>query len=91
MNRLIFIILFIPHLLFSPESENNNVWKPLQYFVGEWEGQSTGKAGEGNGERIYKFIMNNTYLYYQNTMKFEPQEKSKQRLQKTVFPLIPWN
>lgn len=76
MLRSIFLFILIPPLLFSQEKTYQNVWKPLQYFVGEWEGHSTCKSGEGNGERVYKFIMNDTYLYYHNTMKFEPQEKN---------------
>jgi hypothetical protein len=76
MLRLIFILIFIPYLLFSQEKIDQDVWQPLRYFIGEWEGQSTGKSGEGKGERIYNFIMNDTYLYFQNTMKFQPQEKN---------------
>jgi len=76
MLRSSFLFILIPPLLFSQEKTDQNVWQPLQYFVGEWEGHSTGKSGKGNGERVYKFIMNDMYFYYQNTMKFEPQEKN---------------
>ncbi|UCE05848.1 MAG: hypothetical protein JSW07_20030 [bacterium] len=76
MLRSIFLFILISPLLFSQEKTDQNVWQPLQYFVGEWEGHSTGKSREGNGGRVYKFIMNDMFLYYQNTMKFDPQEKN---------------
>ena len=76
MLRSIFLIILIPYILFSQEKTTQDVWQPLHYFIGEWQGQSMGKSGEGIGERIYRFIMNDTYLYYQNTMKFNSQEKN---------------
>jgi len=62
MKQLLFIVILIPSVLFSQKSEDN-VWEPLQYFIGEWGGRSTGKSGEGNGERTYEFILNNNYFY----------------------------
>lgn len=48
----------------------------LNYFVGEWEGHETGKAGIGKGSRTYEFIMDGIYLFADNTSEFEPQEKN---------------
>ena len=73
MNRFIVILLFIPQLLWSQELESWNVWTPLEYFIGDWEGQSFGEAGEGTGQRNYQFVMGSSYLYDRNMIEFEPQ------------------
>ena len=73
---VIFVALIIPWLVFSQDAEEKDVWKPIKYFIGNWTGECTGKAGDGKGERAYEFIMNGTYVHYRNTTRFEPQEKN---------------
>jgi hypothetical protein len=74
MKRL--MLLVIPLLLTAQSDDGADVWEPIRYFVGTWEGTSTGKAGEGQGERTYEFIMNSTYLHCRNSMEFEPREQN---------------
>ncbi|UCE19636.1 MAG: hypothetical protein JSV84_04630 [Gemmatimonadota bacterium] len=76
MRKRVFLILFIPLVLFAQENGGKDVWEPLRYFVGSWTGESTGKAGDGKGERTCEFIMEGTYLHYKTVMHFEPQEKN---------------
>jgi hypothetical protein len=57
----------------EPDSTNKN---PFKYFVGSWIGEETGKAGVGEGEREYQFILDNNFLFQKNTSTFEPQEKN---------------
>ena len=73
MNRIIVVLLFLPQLLWSQELESWNVWQPLEYFLGEWQGQSLGEAGKGVGQRTYQFVMESSFLYHRNTIEFEPQ------------------
>ena len=47
------ILFFIPLLLTAQSIEEENIWVPFHYFVGMWEGNETGKAGVGKGERKY--------------------------------------
>ncbi|MBU1096966.1 MAG: hypothetical protein KKB34_10830 [Bacteroidetes bacterium] len=53
-----------------------NIWPQFEYFIGKWEGKETGKAGEGKGERTYKFLFDGTFIYIENVSKFEPQENN---------------
>jgi hypothetical protein len=76
MIKYLLIILFIPLILFSQETEEENIWQPLDFLIGSWIGDETGKAGIGKGERTYEYIMNKKYIKMQNTSKFEPQEKN---------------
>jgi hypothetical protein len=76
MLKLALVILIIPVLAFAQVNEEIDIWSPVNYFIGTWTGISTGKAGEGAGERTYGFIMDGTYLHYKNVMTFAPQEKN---------------
>ncbi|MBM4176113.1 MAG: hypothetical protein FJ213_08065 [Ignavibacteria bacterium] len=53
-----------------------SLWSNFDFFVGEWEGYETGKAGIGKGERTIEFIMQGKYLHWKNKSTFEPQEKN---------------
>jgi hypothetical protein len=77
MNKFIFWFLIISSSLFAQENNTEeDIWEQFRYFEGEWTGKETGKAGVGVGERTFEFIMNETYLYYKNVSRFEPQEKN---------------
>lgn len=71
-NTVLILIIFCTAIY----AQENDKWQPLDYFIGTWIGQSTGKAGTGIGERTYEYIMKGTFLYYKNIMKFEPQEQN---------------
>ncbi len=62
-------------MVFGQEGDEN-IWEPFKYFIGSWDGHETGRAGIGKGDRTYKIIMGDTYLFYKNTSAFEPQEKN---------------
>ncbi len=74
--KILFILTLIPFLLFAQENEEVSIWEPLEFFIGAWAGDETGKAGIGKGERTYQFIMGNKYIYQKNISRFEPQEKN---------------
>lgn len=73
MKFLIFSLIFFCTTL---ARSNEDIWAPFQYFVGDWQGHETGRAGIGEGERTYEFIMNGVYLYAKNVSRFKPQEKN---------------
>jgi hypothetical protein len=75
LKTTIFFLGFLS-LLFAQEKIPEDIWKPFRYFVGSWVGHETGKAGIGEGERTFEFIMGEKYLFYKNVSRFEPQEKN---------------
>ncbi len=76
MFKIIFILSLLPLLICAQEKEEPNLWEPFDFFIGSWIGDETGKAGIGKGERTYKYIMDNKYIYFKNISRFEPQEKN---------------
>jgi hypothetical protein len=76
MHKSSVLIFLIPAMLWAQGIKAENTWEPFEYFVGKWEGNSSGKAGLGKGERNYTFVMKETYLFCKNIMRFEPQEKN---------------
>lgn len=74
MKRFFLLLAIIPCFLFAQET--NNIWGPMRYFKGAWKGHETGRAGIGEGERVYEFIMNETFFHFKNVSKFKPQEKN---------------
>jgi hypothetical protein len=66
----------IPLMIFRQENEEENIWQPMEFLIGSWIGDETGKAGIGKGNRSYQFIMNKKYIKMENISRFEPQEKN---------------
>ena len=67
MIKYIIVLFIIPFVVFSHEKEEVNIWQPLEFLIGSWIGDETGKAGIGKGERTYQYIMNKKYISIKNT------------------------
>src|SRR5262249_33801455 len=57
-------------------TQQPDVWEPLKYFVGSWEGAAKGQPGNGKVEREYQFVLNGKYLQAKNKSVYPPQEKN---------------
>jgi hypothetical protein len=75
MLKYIISMLIIPAFLTAEESDFNSL-DYLDYFIGNWESEVTGKAGLGKGMREYSYIMGESFLLAKNKAVFEPQEKN---------------
>ncbi len=53
-----------------------DVWEPLRFFVGEWEGTGEGKPGVSKTRREYRFVLNNKFLEIRNRSQYDPQPKN---------------
>ncbi len=81
MRKAILLSLLFPVLIFAqsdqkPDAKKPDVWEPMKYLVGKWEGSSQGRPGEGAVEREYGFILNGKYLQVKNKSVYKPQEKN---------------
>jgi hypothetical protein len=47
-------------------NQKPDVWAPLKFFVGAWEGTSKGQPGQGTCEREYQFAFNGKFLQVKN-------------------------
>ena len=76
MLRAFFVLLITPITLLAQTDKKPDVWEPLRYFVGSWEGTSKGQAGNGKLEREYKFALNGAFLEVKNKATYAPQDKN---------------
>ncbi len=73
VGGVILLLLVSPGVAHS-QTELPSHWESFRYFSGLWDGRETGASGVGTGDRVYAFIMDETYLMALNTSYFEPQE-----------------
>jgi hypothetical protein len=76
MHRLGFLILLVPVLLCGQAKDITSPWEPLKFLVGQWQGTTHGKPGDGNVERQYEFLLDGKFLHETNTSTYPPQEKN---------------
>ena len=69
-----FLILLLPVMVFGQEKKKKDVWEPLRFFVGEWEGEGEGRPGVSKVGREYKFVLQDRFLEARNKSIYEPQE-----------------
>lgn len=76
MHKTIFIMLLVPGFIFAQTANVQDVWKPVKFFVGKWEGTGKGQPGTSNVEREYKFTLNGRFLQVGHKSTYAPQEKN---------------
>jgi hypothetical protein len=63
----------------GPQNQQKpDVWQPLKFLVGAWEGTSKGEPGAGRVEREYRFALNGAFLEVRNKSAYPAQEKNPQ-------------
>jgi hypothetical protein len=67
--------MLLPSLVIA-QSAQQDVWEPLKYFVGSWEGTGNGQPGVSKTEREYQFVLNKKFLHVRNRSVYEPQPKN---------------
>ncbi len=84
-QRLLFALLLTASLILpsvvlramaAPTNQQPDVWQPLKFFVGSWEGTAKGQVGEGKVERQYQFVLKNKYLNATHKSTYPPQDKN---------------
>lgn len=49
---------------------------PLRRLLGKWQGDISGRPGNGKAEREYSLTLNNRFIRVDNKSTYEPQEKN---------------
>jgi len=70
----LFILILLPNIVFGQEEKKQDVWEPLRFFVGSWEGKGEGRPGDSKAEREYKFVLNGKFIEARNKSIYEPQD-----------------
>jgi hypothetical protein len=70
------VLCLLPVLLPAQTKPAQDVWEPLRFFVGEWEGTGEGKPGVSKTRREYRFALNNRFIEVRNRSVYDPQPKN---------------
>lgn len=72
------LVLYIVNSpLVSPQSQPaSDVWSPVRFLVGKWEGTAKGQPGTGRSAREYRFVLKDRYIEIRNVSTYPPQEKN---------------
>ncbi len=54
-----------------------DVWEPVRFMVGGWEGPADGQPGSGTARRTYTFVLKDRFLYEKNVTTYPPQPSNK--------------
>jgi len=60
------------------EEPASDPWLPIRFLLGQWNGSSTGQAGEGTATRQYEFILGERFIRETNTSTYPAQGKNPQ-------------
>jgi len=65
-------LLLLATIAQSPPAKSD-VWAPLRFLEGKWEGTASGEPGKGVSTREYKFDLNGRFLTARNRSVYEPK------------------
>ena len=76
MRALLTLLAFGPTILVAQQEQKPDLWKPLRFFEGSWEGSSKGEPGGGTVKRDYRFILRGKFIEARNIVTYSAQEKN---------------
>jgi hypothetical protein len=71
----VFVLLF-GGVLSAQTGSAPDVWAPLRFLVGTWEGEVNGQPGSGKGVREYRLVLGNKYLEVRSKSTYPIQPKN---------------
>ncbi|MGD2295839.1 MAG: hypothetical protein PVF22_08380 [Candidatus Aminicenantes bacterium] len=75
-KKIILLFVLIPVLLMAQVEKKQDVWEPMKFLLGEWEGQGDGKSGISEVWKEWHFVLNGQFLQMKTKAVFKPQEKN---------------
>jgi hypothetical protein len=57
-------------------NQKTDVWEPLRFLIGAWEGVGKGQPGVSRMEREYQFALDGKFIQARNKSIYAPQEKN---------------
>ncbi len=76
IKKILIIVMILPALLAAQAEKKQDIWEPMKFLVGQWEGKGEGKSGISKVNHDFEFIMKGRYLHMRTKAIFEPQEKN---------------
>ncbi|MCW5909693.1 MAG: FABP family protein [Cyclobacteriaceae bacterium] len=75
MKKLLLLLIMFPAFAHAQAIQQDTVWNPIKFFVGEWTGKGEGAPGKGEYERTYQFILGNKFIEIKNKTTYPPTDK----------------
>ncbi len=76
MRRTLVLVFFLPLFAALSQTEKPDVWEPIRFLEGTWEGRGDGMSGISTVTQEYQFILNGNFLLMKTRAEFKPQEKN---------------
>jgi hypothetical protein len=81
LKQIIFMAILAVVLLAAftqaQQGRKPDVWKPLKFFVGSWEGKGEGRSGVSKVEREYKFVLEDNFLEAKSRSVYEKEGENR--------------
>ncbi|MEW5984611.1 MAG: heme-binding beta-barrel domain-containing protein [Acidobacteriota bacterium] len=76
MKQTLVLLLLIPTVLGAAQGPRPDVWAPVRFLDGVWEGQGDGMSGVSSVAQTYEFVLDANFLRMTTKAVFKPQEKN---------------
>jgi len=76
IKKCLVILILLSGAVLAQEAKKADVWEPLRFFAGDWEGTGIGPSGSSKIFTKFEFVLGGKYLQVINRAVFEPQEKN---------------
>ncbi|RUT79177.1 hypothetical protein [Ancylomarina longa] len=76
MKKLLLLFILLPLVGMAQDQKLPDNFSALNFFMGNWQSETSGKAGKGIGTQSYTMEMNGQYIGVKNETKFEASEKN---------------
>jgi hypothetical protein len=70
-NKLIVFLFLLPFLVVGQAETEKDIWQPLDFLAGRWEGHGQGSVVT----QEYQFILNKKFLQMKTKAVFEPSQE----------------
>ena len=75
-KKTILLLVLVPVVLMAQAEKKQDVWEPMKFLLGQWEGKGDGKSGISKVWKEWHFVLNGKFLNMKTKAVFEPQEKN---------------
>lgn len=76
MRHAALVVALLPVIVGAVQSPAPDVWAPIRFLEGVWEGQGDGMSGISSVTQQYQFVLGANFLKMTTTAVFKPQEKN---------------
>lgn len=77
LQTLAIALLLLTTLAAQRPTPTPDIFAPVRFLVGTWQGTTSGEPGDGTVERTCEFTLNGRFLQCRNTSIYPPREKNK--------------